>query len=69
MKAKPKSSLLLRARRKWYIIPRELYLWFNIFLMLFPLYFMVISSMKTNAEFYNSAFAPARSPGKPSKPT
>lgn len=62
MKAKPKSSLLLRARRKWYIIPRELYLWFNIFLMLFPLYFMVISSMKTNAEFYNSAFALPKEP-------
>ena len=62
MKAKPKSSLLLRARRKWYIIPRELYLWFSIFLLLFPLYFMVISSMKTNAEFYNSAFALPKEP-------
>lgn len=62
MNAKAKSSLLLRARRKWYIIPRELYLWFNIFLMLFPLYFMVISSMKTNAEFYNSAFALPKEP-------
>ena len=62
MKAKSKSSLLLRARRKWYVIPRELYLWLNIFLMLFPLYFMVISSMKTNAEFYNSAFALPKEP-------
>ena len=30
--------------------------------MLFPLYFMVISSMKTNAEFYNSAFALPKEP-------
>ncbi len=57
MKKRKKSSLMARIKRKWWIIPRELYLWFNIFLMLFPLYFMIVSSMKTNAEFYNSALA------------
>lgn len=44
-------------RRNWYKIPRELYLWVNIVLMVYPLYFMVISAMKSNAEFYNNAFA------------
>lgn len=44
-------------KRRWWVIPRELYLWFNIFLMLFPLYFMVLSATKTNSEFYNNAFA------------
>lgn len=47
----------LALRRGLYIIPRELYLWFNILLMIFPLYFMLISAMKNNNEFYNSAFA------------
>jgi len=44
-------------KRNWYIIPRELYLWINIVLMIYPLYFMAISAMKSNAEFYNHAFA------------
>ncbi len=41
-------------KRNWYKIPRELFLWVNILLMLFPLYFMFISAMKSNSEFYRS---------------
>lgn len=53
MKSKKKMPFKLWLKRNWYKVPRELYLWFNIVLMLFPLYFMVSSSMKSNAEFYN----------------
>ncbi len=57
MNPKHKTPPMKRLKRNWWKIPRELYLWFNIFLMLFPLYFIIISAMKTNGEFYNSAFA------------
>lgn len=49
-----KPSLRNRIKRGLLKIPREIFLWFNIIAMLFPLYFMVISSMKSNSEFYNN---------------
>lgn len=54
MKQKTRHSLLERGKRNLYKIPRELFLWINIIAMLFPLYFMVISSVKSNTEFYNN---------------
>lgn len=54
MNQKHKMSFANRLKRNWYKVPRELFLWANILLMLFPLYFMVVSSMKSNAEFYNN---------------
>ena len=53
MKHKRRMPPLQWLKRNWYVLPRELFLWFNIILMLFPLYFMVVSSLKSNAEFYN----------------
>ena len=53
MKRKKRMPPLQWLKRNWYVIPREIFLWCNIVLMLFPLYFMVTSSMKSNAEFYS----------------
>lgn len=49
-----RSSLLRRVKLGLKKVPREMYLWINIVFMLFPLYFMVVSSMKSNTEFYNN---------------
>ncbi len=49
---KKRRSPDLWLKRNWYKIPRELFLWCNILLMLFPLYFMIVSAMKSNTEFY-----------------
>lgn len=54
MKKKKKVSPGVWLKRNWYKIPREIFLWFNIVIMLFPLYFMTVSAMKDNAEFYNN---------------
>ncbi len=50
--SKPKTPLMTRLKRSWWKAPRELFLWCNILLMMFPLYFMIVSSMKSNTEFY-----------------
>ncbi len=54
MVSKPKMSLPARIKRNWWKVPRELFLWCNIVLMMFPLYFMVVSAMKSNTEFYQN---------------
>lgn len=54
MSRRKKGSAKNWLKRNWYKVPRELFLWVNILAMLFPLYFMVVSAMKSNAEFYNN---------------
>ena len=53
--------LKLFFRYDWWKILRELFLWINIFFMLFPLIFMIFSSFKTSGEFMsNPVGMPAR---------
>lgn len=56
--------LKLFFRNDWWKILREIYLWLNIVIMLFPLLFMIVSATKTNAEFLRDPFSmPEKFPG------
>lgn len=56
--------LKLFFRYDWWKILRELFLWINIFFMLFPLVFMIFSAFKSSGEFMGNPFGmPSDFPG------